>query len=366
MKTIPLIFVLILLSSCTPRVAAPTIETPSAIPATSEETSTLQSNEVRTLTVMTHDSFAISEEVIADFENQAGFKVRFLASGDAGTMLNKAILSKENLLADVLYGFDNTFLGRALQEGIFEPYDSPALASIPTQYQLDSTHNALPVDYADVCLNYDLAFFRNNNLNPPQTLSDLLTPAYKDLLVVENPTTSSPGLAFLLTTISAFGEPGYLDFWQGLKENNVRVVNDWNTAYYTEFSLWGGTRPIVVSYNSSPPFEFIFAETPLEMPPSAAITSQGACFRQVEFAGILKGTPNRDLAVKWIDFMLSPTFQEDMPLQMAVFPVIPQAKLDVAFTRFLEIPETPASLPSELIAQNRETWIKAWSEIVLH
>jgi len=365
-KTIPLIFIMVLLSSCTTQAVPPSIQTPSSIPATSEETSTPRTNEDRILTVMTHDSFAISEDVIAAFENQAGFKVRFLASGDAGTMLNKAILSKENPLADVLYGFDNTFLSRALQEGIFEPYYSPTLAGIPMQYQLDATHNALPVDYADVCLNIDLAFFSQNNLNPPQTLSDLLKPAYKDLLVVENPTTSSPGLAFLLTTINTFGDQGYLDFWKGLKENNVRVVNDWNTAYYTEFSLWGGTRPIVVSYNSSPPFEFIFAETPLEMPPSAAITSQGACFRQVEFVGILKGTSSRDLAEKWIDFMLSPSFQEDMPLQMAVFPVIPQVKLDEAFTRFLVIPDSPASLPSDLIAKNRETWIKAWSELILH
>jgi thiamine transport system substrate-binding protein len=364
-KSIPILMIL-LLASCTPLTASPSIETPSATPAISEQAPSLEPGEVRTLTVMTHDSFAVSEEVITTFESQAGVKVRVLSSGDAGTMLNKAILSKGNPLADVLYGFDNTFLSRALQAEIFEPYDAPILAEIPEQYQMDSSHQALPVDYADVCLNVDLAAFSHDNLEPPQTLSDLLKPEYKDLLVVENPTTSSPGLAFLLTTISTFAEPGYLDFWKGLVENNVRIVNDWNTAYYTEFSLWGGTRPIVVSYNSSPPFEFIFAETPLESPPSAAITSPGTCFRQVEFVGILKGTSQRDLAEKWIDFMLSPSFQEDMPLQMAVFPVIPQANLEEAFTRFLVIPETPASLASDLIAQNRESWIKAWTEVVLH
>lgn len=166
----------------------------------------------RSLSVMTHDSFAVSEEVIAQFEQENNVKVTFLKSGDAGTALNKAILSKGNPLADVFYGVDNTFLSRALEEGVFEPYNSPLLDKIPAAFVLDPSHQALPVDYGDVCLNYDKGYFAEHNQAPPEKLEDLLKPEYRGLLVVENPATSSPGLAFLLATIARFGDPGYLEY----------------------------------------------------------------------------------------------------------------------------------------------------------
>ncbi len=305
---------------------------------------------------MTHDSFAISEGVLAAFEAENNVKVQFFKSGDVGTALNKAILSKDNPLADVFYGVDNTFLSRALDEGIFEAYNSPLLAGIPDEFKLDAENRALPVDYGDVCLNYDKAYFAKNNLQPPVTLDDLLKPEYKSLLVVENPATSSPGLAFLLTTIGNFGDPGYLDYWKKLVQNDVLVVDGWETAYNTEFSgqQAKGARPIVVSYNSSPAFEVIYAEPPVEQPSTAAIVSPKTCFRQIEFVGILKGNQNRDLAEKWVDFMLSRTFQEDMPLQMFVFPVNPQAQLAETFTKFLQQPqETAYSQPAGYRRQTR-------------
>lgn len=318
-----------------------------------------------TLRVLTHDSFAISEVVVAAFEQANNAKVQFIKGGDAGTALNKAILSKDNPLADVFYGVDNTFLSRALNEGVFEPYASPQLAAIPSQFQLDPEKRALPVDYGDVCLNYDKTWFAGLNLNPPQSLDDLLKPAYKGLLVVENPATSSPGLAFLLTTISHFGEAGYLDFWKSLLQNDVKVVNDWESAYNVEFTHAGGTRPLVVSYGSSPAFEIIYASEPIAEPSTAAITAPDTCFRQVEFVGLLKGGKNQELAKKWIDFMLSPTFQEDLPAQMFVFPVNPQAKLDENFTRFLAIPEQPTTVSLEEVAAKRDQWLKAWTEAIL-
>ncbi len=321
----------------------------------------------RTLKVMTHDSFAISEAVLAQFEAQYNVKVQFLKSGDTGTALNKAILSRNNPLADVFYGVDNTFLSRALDEDIFEAYTSPLLAEIPQEFRLDAQNRALPVDYGDVCLNYDRKYFDEKGLTPPESLKDLLKPEYKGLLVVENPATSSPGLAFLLATIGVFGEEGYLDYWKGLVANDPLVVNDWETAYYTEFSgsSGKGPRPIVVSYNSSPAFEVIYAETPMEEPPTAAVVAENTCFRQIEFVGILKGTQNRNLAEKWVDFMLSTPFQEDMPLQMFVFPVNPQAKLDEAFVKFLSIPTQTAQVAPEQIAARREQWLKDWTEAVL-
>ena len=321
--------------------------------------------EQRTLTVMTHDSFAISESVLAYFEEQYQVQLQFLEVGDTGTAVNKAALSKDNPLADVFYGVDNTFLSRALEEGIFEEYRSPVLDQIDPDFILDGSYHALPVDYGDVCLNYQKAYFSDHDLAIPSGLEDLVLPAYRGLLTVQNPATSSPGLAFLLTTVGYFGEDGYLSYWEMLVENDVNIVNDWETAYYSEFSQAGGSDPIVVSYGSSPPFEVLFSEEPLDDAPTAAVTSPGSCFRQIEFVGILKGTPNRDLAELWIDFMLSPIFQEDIPLNMYVFPVNPAAELGEIFQLYLEVPGITANVSPDQIAKNREKWINDWTETVL-
>jgi thiamine transport system substrate-binding protein len=319
----------------------------------------------RTLTVMAHDSFAVSEDVVTEFESQYNADVVFLKLGDAGEATNKAVLAANAPLADVFYGVDNTFLSRALDGEIFEPYESPLLADIPDQFELDPQHRALPVDYGDVCLNYDIAYFQDHGLTPPANLEDLLKPEYAGLLVVENPATSSPGLAFLFATIGHFGEDGYLDYWQGLVANDVKVVNDWETAFYTDFSRWGGERPVVVSYASSPPVDLIFAEEPMDAPVTAAVVSDGSCFRQIEFVGILKGANNRDLAEAWVDFMLSKKFQEDLPLQMFVFPVNPDAQLQPEFVNFLVEPQVTAFVSPEDIAAHREEWIEAWTDVVL-
>jgi thiamine transport system substrate-binding protein len=320
-----------------------------------------------TLTVMTHDSFAVSEHVIQSFESSQGIQVNFLSSGDTGAALNKAILTKDAPLADIFYGVDNTFLSRAIEADIFEAYRSPLLSQIPEEFQLDPTSRLTPVDYGDVCINYDKDYFASEDLLVPTSLEDLLEPEYKGLFVTPNPATSSPGLAFLLATVAHFGDPGYLDYWADLRDNGLVVVGDWETAYYSNFSASSGKgpQPLVVSYGSSPPAEVIFAETELKQAPTASIVAPDTCFRQVEFVGILKGTHNRALAEKFIDFMLGSSFQEDLPLQMFVFPVNPDAALPDAFVRYAQVPEQPAFLPPPEIVQNREKWISAWSETVL-
>jgi thiamine transport system substrate-binding protein len=320
-----------------------------------------------TLTIMTHDSFAASEEVIAAFEQENNVKLVFVKSGDAGSTLNRAILTKESPQADVLYGVDNTLLSRALDEGIYEAYDSPLLINIPAEFQLDSTRNALPVDYGDVCINYDKTYFAEHNLPIPQTLADLTDLDYNGLLVVENPATSSTGLAFLLATIAEYGEGGYITYWQQLKDNGLVIVNDWSTAYYTNFSASSGkgAQPMALSYASSPPVEVIYAAEPPADAPTASLVGRNMCFRQIEFVGILKGTPNRALAEKFIDFLLSVKFQEDMPLQMFMYPVNPEAQLPEVFVKYSQIPAEPAALDPAVIAANRDKWLNDWTEAIL-
>jgi thiamine transport system substrate-binding protein len=351
-----------LLAACAGGTAS---ETP--IPTASAGTTQPAVAEPAVLNVMTHDSFAASEAVIRQFEAEHNIKLNFVKSGDAGSALNRAVLSKGAPMADVFYGVDNSFLSRALEEDIFEPYASPLLAQIPAAFKLDPENRALPVDYGDVCLNYDKAYFAEKNLPVPQTFEDLAKPEYQGLLVVQNPATSSPGLSFLLATIAHFGEAGYAQYWKDLRANGVVVANDWEAAYYTNFSgsSGKGAQPLVVSYNSSPVAEVVFAEQPPAESPTGSITAPGMCYRQVEFVGILKGTQARAQAEAFIDFMLGTAFQEDMPLQMFVYPVNQNASLPEPFLKHAQSPEQPASLDPAQIAANREKWIQAWDEAVL-
>lgn len=301
------------------------------------------------------------------FEEANNVRVVFLQSGDAGAVLNKAILTKDAPLADVLFGVDNTFLSRALEADIFESYASPELVNIPDAFKLDPSNSALPVDYGDVCINYDKAYFADNSLVVPQSLEELTQPEYENLLVVENPATSSTGLAFLLATVAHFGEDGYLDYWRDLKTNGVVVVDGWETAYYTNFSASSGQgpQPMVVSYGTSPAAEVIFSETPLDDAPTASIIGPDTCFRQIEFVGILEGTENRALAEKFVDFMLSPAFQLDVPMQMFVYPANSTVALPEPFTKYSQAPQHTATLSPETIAANRDAWIQEWTDVVM-
>ena len=330
-----------------------------------QATSTPKSTGPETLTVMTHDSFAASEDVVKSFEAANNAKLVFLKSGDAGAALNKAVLTKDAPLADVFYGVDNTFLTRALGADIFETYASPALADISNTFKLDPSNHALPVDYGDVCINYDKAYFVDHQLAVPQSLDDLKKPEYSGLLVTENPATSSTGLAFLLATVAHYGD-SFTDYWKALKANKVVVVDGWETAYYTNFSASSGhgPQPMVVSYGSSPAAEVVFAEKPLKDAPTASILGPDTCFRQVEFVGILKGTKHQALAEKFVDFMLGKQFQEDMPLQMFVYPTNPNAALPDQFLKYAQAPNQSAQLAPAVIAAKRDQWIQAWTDVM--
>jgi thiamine transport system substrate-binding protein len=318
-----------------------------------------------TITLMSHDSFAASKKVMRAFTKKTGVTVKVLPSGDAGAAVNQAILTKSNPLGDVFFGIDNTLLSRGLDAGIFEPYTSPELANISKDIQLDPRHRVTPIDTGDVCVNFDRKYFTDKKLTVPQTLDDLAKPEYKGLLVVENPATSSPGLAFLLATVSKFGPDGWRAYWEKLRDNGVKVVDGWEQAYNTEFSgsAGKGDYPLVVSYATSPPAEVVNADPQPDEPPTGALLD--TCFRQIEFAGILKGTTHEKAAKQFIDFMLSEQFQEDMPLQMYVFPARDGTKLPSVFVKYAKVAPRPFSLPAEEIAKNRDQWIDQWTSTVL-
>ena len=313
------------------------------------------------VTLLTHDSFYVSPETFEAFTQATGIEVEQLASGDAGALVAQACLTAGEPLGDVLFGIDNTFLQRGLDCAMFEPYTSPGLADVPDRFELDPEHRVTPVDFGDVCLNYWVDAF-DGSPPPPASLDDLIDPAYADMLVVQSPETSSPGLAFLLATIAYYGD-GWEDYWAALRDNGVSVTAGWEDAYYGEFSAGGGDRPIVVSYASSPPAEVIFADPPVDEPPTAVVTA--SCYRQIEFAGVLVGADNPGGAQALIDFMLTETFQNDVPLNMFVFPVIESATLPPEFVAHAQIADDPFMVdPAEIEAQ-RNDWTDRWVEIVL-
>ena len=315
--------------------------------------------------LVTHDSFAISPDVKKAFENESGLKLRILKAGDAGEVVTRALLTAGNPEGDVLFGVDNNLLQRALDGDVFEPYESPELANVDPALWLDPENRATPIDRGDVCLNYDKAWFADHGVEPPREFEDLLLARHRGQLVVENPATSTPGLAFLLATIAKFGDR-WQSFWRGLRANGVLVVDGWEDAYYSQFSGSAGNkgnRPVVVSYASSPPAEVIFAKPRPKTAPTGVI--EASCFRQVELAGVLRGAKNESGARELIDFMLSKRFQEDIPLQMFVFPARTDAALPPEFREFAVVPEQPLELPPADIEQNREHWVDEWTDIVV-
>lgn len=316
--------------------------------------------EAESITLITHDSFAVSPGVLEAFTAETGVTVDLLSAGDTGQMIAEAILTADNPLGDVLFGVDNTFLQRALDAELFEPHESPNLADVPDEFELDDEHRVTPVDFGDVCVNYWTDALPGDG-DVPTSLDDLTDESFAGELVVPSPETSSPGLAFLLASIA--GTEDWEQFWTDLRSNGVSVTPGWDDAYNGEFVAGGGDRSLVVSYASSPPAEVLYAETAIEEPPTGVLLD--SCFRQIEFAGVLAGTDHPEAARALVDFLLTPTFQDDVPLNMFVFPVAESATLPDLFVDHAGIAENPLTMDPATIEANRDEWTDRWVEIVL-
>ncbi|MGW3508548.1 thiamine ABC transporter substrate-binding protein [Streptomyces sp. NPDC000994] len=324
----------------------------------------------RTVTLVSHNSWAASKSVIADFEKSSGYKVKVLEDGDAGQAVNKAILTKDNPQGDVFFGVDNTLLSRALDNGLFQSYEPKGSDLILPQYRVDEAKRRVtPIDTGDICVNYDKKYFADHKLTPPASFDDLVKPEYKNLLVTENAATSSPGLGFLLGTAARYGDKGWQDYWKKLKANGVKVVDGWEQAYNQEFSGSAGgrkakgDRPLVVSYASSPPAEVIYADPRPKTAPTGV--AQGTCFRQVEYAGLLSNAGNTEGGKAFLDFLITKKFQDDMPLNMFVYPVREGAQVPPEFVKYGPQAKDPATMAPAEIAANRDQWVKSWTSLVL-
>lgn len=321
---------------------------------------TTQTSEPMIVSMLTHESFALSEDVIAALAEQ-GIQLEILAAADAGSMTASAVLAAGSPTADLIFGVDNTLVTRAASEGVFAPYTSPELGSIKPEFQILTEGGLVtPIDFGDVCINVDTPWFTKNNEQPPTTLEEL--PLFADKLVVEDPGTSSPGLAFLLATVVRFGQQ-WPDFWEQLRDGGVKVAGSWTDAYYTDFTLSGGQRPLVVSYATSPAAEVIFAEDSSVTAPSTE-SMVDSCYRQVEFAGVLAGAANPEGAQKVIDWLLSPEVQADIPLNMFVYPVRTNIELPQVFEDFTPVVATSAELAPAVINDELEGILSKWGQVM--
>ena len=317
------------------------------------------------LVLVTHDSFNLSEGTLAKFTDETGIEVEVQASGDAGQLVNSLVLTKDSPLGDVVFGIDNTFASRAVNEGVLADYASKDLTDAEEQYLLPAgsgREQLTPIDNGDVCVNVDHEWFAEAGIAEPVTLDDLLKPEYKDLFVTPAANSSSPGLAFLLATVAAFGEgdDGWQDYWKKLVANGVKIDAGWSDAYYVDFSgpSSEGDRPLVVSYASSPPFEVQEGDT---VAPTGALLD--TCFRQTEYAGVINGTENAAAAEKLVDFLFSTTVQNDIPESMYVFPVNAAATLPEGWSDYAEIAENPFVVSPDDIDKGRDAWLTEWAAI---
>src|SRR5262245_17439867 len=190
--------------------------------------------------LVTHESFRLPKSLERKFEKASGYDLVVRGSGDAGALTTKLVLTKDDPLGDVSFGVDNTFASRALDAGVFAPYEADLPAGAE-DYALpgDDDHRLTPIDNASVCVNVDDTWFADHDLAPPTTLDDLVKPAYKDLFVVPGAATSSPGMAFLLTTIAAYGDD-WPDYWTKLMDNGAKLTAGWSDAYEVDFTQGGG------------------------------------------------------------------------------------------------------------------------------
>ncbi|WP_062136624.1 thiamine ABC transporter substrate-binding protein [Demequina aestuarii] len=334
---------------------------PSDAPTDSSSSSESPSADASAVTVVTHDSFAVPDDVLAAFEEESGLEVTFVQPGDAGVLVNQLILTKDAPLGDVVFGVDNTFASRAIDEGVFADYESGApAASDASEYAVAGSQALTAIDYSDVCLNYDIGWFEESGLEVPAGLGFLADPQYNGVMSVTNPATSSPGLAFLLATVSEFGEDGWEDYWRALTDNDLRVTSSWSDTYFVDFSApnYGGDYPVVLSYASSPPSEVIDGE-----PTTAALLD--TCFRQVEYAGVLEGAANPEGGQAVVDWMLSDEFQASVPENMYVYPVSTQVEVPAEWAEFAPLADDPHTMDPETISANRDAWIDAWTAIVI-
>ncbi len=303
-----------------------------------------------TLTVYTYEGFPADygpgPAIKTAFEADCGCTLNWVTAGDGVALLNRLKLEGENSSADVVLGLDTNLTAEARATKLFEPHGiTPSGLAIPTPWTDDQF---LPYDFAHFAVVYD----RSKIANPPKSLADLVDGPAAEKIVLEDPRTSTPGLGFLLWMKSVYGDKAPAA-WAKLKSRVLTVAPGWTEAYglFTK-----GEAPLVLSYTTSPAYHIIAEKVDRYQ---AANFSEGH-YLQIEVAGLTKSSKHKELAKKFLAFMLTPKFQDAIPTGNWMMPAAATtAPLPDAFNALVKPAKTFLYSPEE-VAKNRKAWIEEW------
>lgn len=307
-----------------------------------------------TLTVYTYDSFAADwgpgPAVKKAFEAQCECDLKFVALEDGVSLLNRLRMEGKNSAADVVLGLDNNLLQAAQQTGLFAPSDvDSSKLNVPGGWQ-DKTF--VPYDYGYFAFVYN----KEKLKNPPKSLHELVDSSQNWKVIYEDPRTSTPGLGLLLWMQKVYGDQAPAA-WQKLAKKTVTVTKGWSEAYGLFLK---GEGDLVLSYTTSPAYHLIEEKKDSY---AAANFSEGH-YLQVEVAGKLKASKQPELAERFMQFMVSPAFQNTIPTGNWMYPVI-KTSLPAGFDQ-MTVPQTALQYSAEDVAKQRSNWIRAWQTAVSH
>jgi thiamine transport system substrate-binding protein len=306
--------------------------------------------EKKTLTVYTYESFVAEwgpgPKVKAAFEATCGCTVNFVAVADGVALLTRLKLEGTGTKADIALGLDTNLVKEAIDTGLFEKsgVDMSKL-TVPGGYRDDIF---VPYDYGHFAVVYDTQTLKN----PPKSLKELVEGDPSQKIVIEDPRTSTPGLGLLLWVKSVYGDKAP-EAWAQLKKRVLTVTPGWSEAYgmFTK-----GEVPMVLSYTTSPAYHMVEENSDRYQ---AAAFEEGH-YIQIEVAGLLKNTPNKELAQQFLAFMVTPAFQDEIATTNWMMPAAPIEKpLPKAFDTLVKPAKTFLMDPAQ-VAKNRRAWIDEW------
>ena len=302
------------------------------------------------LTIYTYDSFVsewgpgpIIEKI---FEEKHNTDVEFVAVDSAATLLNKVILEGDTSKADIVLGLDMNLFDLAEQSELFTTHninDINNLINLPLKWE---SNKFVPYNYGYFSFVYNEA----NLATPPKSMDELIN-STNARIVIQDPRTSTPGLGLLTWMKALYGDKAG-DEWKKLNKKIISVTKGWTDAYYNFFMA--GEADMVLSYTTSPAAHIMFEERYDIL----ATTFEEGNYITIEFAGILNNSQNKDLANKFLNFMLSEEFQSVIPSTNIMYPVTNIKDLPEAFDK-LDVPNFIQMDPKE-INKNKEKWIDEW------
>lgn len=312
------------------------------------------------VTIIVHDSFVDGEEFEAAASAATGYSVKVMTAGDGGELTNKLVLTKGAPIADAFFGVDNTFASRLLDNDVAQEFTPDALPDRAAQHQLGAL---VPIDMGATCINIDTEWFEAQGVTEPEKYEDLTKPEYRDLTVLLDPTSSSTGASFMIGTVEAFGDDDFAEYWTQLVDNGATISQGWSEAYYEQFTgaSEAGTRPIVVSYSTSPAFTVNEDETQ-----STTRALLDTCTTQFEYAGVLAGAANPEGAQAVVEYLLSEEFQATIADEMYMYPIDGTIALPASWEAFAPLPsaEQVHDLAPGDIETGREGWLKSLADAI--